>query len=420
MSAKRKQWLTKTRDLINDKYVLANQIIDQEKMTPKMCLDLCGKYGFGAGGIEYGYECFCGDPIDTPQIMPEGDCSITCPGNSSSLCGGGARLTYYEWTGQPFATFNYPTGAAAGEYKFLIPGVTVPLMTTVMKNGKIMFLEKFGTGAPNGTGAYEFDPFYDNNFGKAWRELIGLKTDVFCSAGLVLPDKVGRIMTIGGWSAESLSGVRFFTPDSAPGVNGTNQWEEDQKLVSLQAGRWYPSSMMMANGTILVIGGEIGANDVGENSLELLPRVGPKLPLPWLVPSEQINLYPFLAVLPGGGIFIAYYNEARILDPVTFNTVKVLDNMPAGITNPKGGRTYPYEGTMMIMPQAAPYTDALRVLVCGGSTPGNGYGIDNCVSIAPEDATDQWLIERMVRLTPVVRQNEGGFANFVSSHRDAS
>jgi hypothetical protein len=346
--------------------------------------------------MEYGQECYCGDPIVNPIMMPETDCVNTCPGNATALCGGGARLSYYEWKGSSLATFNYPTGTAAGKYEFLIGGVVVPLITTVNINGKVMFLEKYGTGAANTTGAYEFDPFFDNDFTKAWRELKGLRTDVFCSAGLVLPDKKGRMLTIGGWSDVSTTGVRLYTPSGSNGVPGTTQWEENANEIALQVARWYPSAVMLANGTILVIGGEKGSNDAAQPSLELLPRMGPVLSMDWLQRTDPYNLYPFLAVLPGGGVLVAYYNEARILDPVTFATTRELPAVPAGVTSTKGGRTYPLEGTMMILPQHAPYTDPLRVILCGGSTPFTGVAIDNCVSIAPENATDEWLIERMV------------------------
>lgn len=47
----------------------------------------------------------------------------------------------YEW--------KFPTGLAAGQYQFYVPGVVVPLMTALGVNGKITFLEKFGTGKPS-------------------------------------------------------------------------------------------------------------------------------------------------------------------------------------------------------------------------------------------------------------------------------
>lgn len=60
------------------------------------------------------------------------------------------------------------------------------------------------------------------------------------------------------------------------------------------------------------------------------------------------------------------------------------------------GRTYPLEGAAVPLPQHAPYTDPLEVLICGGSTIGAGYALDNCVTIAPEASNPTWTIERMV------------------------
>jgi len=97
----------------------------------------------------------------------------------------------------------------------------------------VSFLEKGGTGFPNSTGAYELDLSLVNDFSHAWREM-HLKTDVFCSAAVVLPDKAARILNVGGWSLTSTYGVRLYAPDGSPGVNGTNDWEEDPNTLLLQ------------------------------------------------------------------------------------------------------------------------------------------------------------------------------------------
>ena len=44
-----------------------------------------------------------------------------------------------------------------------------------------------------------------------------------------------------------------------------------------------------------------------------------------------------------------YYNEARILNPVTFDTIKTLPNMPGSVVSPLAGRTYPLEGTAVLL-----------------------------------------------------------------------
>lgn len=304
-------------------------------------------------------------------------------------------MSLYNWTGPNLAKWNYASGNAAGAYQFLIGGVVVPLITHAARNGKVTFLEKAGTGPPNSTGAYELDVAQLNNFGKAWRPM-HVKTDVFCSASITLPDKVGRQLNVGGWALDATFGVRLYWPDGTPGVWGKNDWQENVKVLKLQNGRWYPTAMIMANGTILVVGGEEGSNGRAVPTLEILPTQGPVLYAEYLNRTDPNNLYPYLAVLPSGGIFIQYYNEAAILDEVTLQVKKRLPNVPAAVNRPDGGRTYPNEGTAVLLPQYAPYTDPLKVLICGGSTPYQGNALDNCVTIAPDVPNANWTLERMV------------------------
>jgi hypothetical protein len=114
--------------------------------------------------------------------------------------------------------------------------------------------------------------------------------------------------------------------------------------------------------------------------------------------TDPYNLYPFLAVLPSGGVFIAYYNEARILDDTTLLTTETLPNIPGAVNDFLAGRSYPMEGTAVLMPQYAPYTDPLTIMICGGSTIGPEIALDNCVSLQPEVPNANWTIERMVSI----------------------
>lgn len=377
------------------------QITNFVNMTPKMCLDQCALYGYMAGGLEYGKECYCGDPQNLitagSQKLDDKQCDVPCAGDGSAFCGGGSKFSTYFWTGKPFYSWDIPAAGTpeAGSYDFLIGGVVVPLMTTQSITGKVTFLEKWGTGPPNSTGAYELDLSVLNDFGAAWKEM-HVKTDIFCAGGVTLPDKAGRQLIIGGWSGDSTYGVRLYSPDGSPGVKGKNDWEENVKYLSLQAGRWYPSAMVMANGSVMVIGGEEGSNGKAVPSIEILPPTGTApLHMDWLERTNPNNLYPFTAVLPSGGIFVAYWNEARILDENTFDTIKVLPNMPGAVNDPKGGRSYPLEGASVLLPQYAPYTDPLRILICGGSTEGPANALDNCVSTTPDVPGATWDLERM-------------------------
>ena len=244
--------------------------------TAVACITQCQLFGYNAAGLEYGSECckfllhedghvtnscslkVCGDveniyvasapsattdPDDVqfytrsavPQIVSDSECNSVCSGDAQYLCGSGNLMSYYAWDGpEPLYNFSFPTGNAAGEYTLLIGGVVVPLMTSQVVTGKVTFTEKYGSGEPNGTGVYELDLTEINNFTAAWRTMTGLETDVFCSAGLTLPDKVGRQITIGGWAGQSNFGVRLYWPDGSAGVPGTNEWEEDAGVISLQ------------------------------------------------------------------------------------------------------------------------------------------------------------------------------------------
>jgi hypothetical protein len=387
-------------DNVNDNRALFWQSILTNNNTATTCLSLCAQYGYMSAGMEYGDECYCGDDsvlqASGSTIQPETDCQVPCSGDKNYYCGGGSRLSYYKWMGAPLYVWNTPTGTGMGKYSYLIGGVVVPLITTGGINNKIVFMEKSGTGAPNTTGTYELDLTFINDVSKAWRPL-HVKTDIFCSAGVTLPDKAGRQLNIGGWAGDATYGVRLYWPDGSPGVPGVNDWQENVNELSLLAGRWYPSAMVLTNGSVLVIGGEVGSNSAPTPSCEILPAPpgGYAKYLDWLDRTDPDNLYPFLFILPSGGIFVVYYNEARILDEKTFDTIKTLPNLPGSVNNFLSGRTYPLEGTAVIFPQYPPYTAPVTVLVCGGSANGAAYAVDNCVSTQPEVASPTWQLERM-------------------------
>ncbi|KAH9166987.1 copper radical oxidase [Lactarius sanguifluus] len=360
------------------------------------CLSQCSAFGYPAAGMENGRDCWCGDVADITNngatTAPESDCTIPCTGDSLHRCGGAWRLQLYLWSG---TLNNWGTPVNTGRYEYLVPGLVPPLLATVGINGKVSFLEKSTSEFKNSTGAYELDLSLVNDFSHAWREM-HVKSNVFCSGAVVLPDKAGRILNVGGYTQDSAVGLRLYAPDGSAGVNGTNDWEEDPVKFILQSKRWYPTALVLSNGSVLVMGGE-NANGQPTPSLEILPRIpggDTQVSLDWLHRTDPHNLYPFLHVLPGGLVFAGYYNEARLLDPVTFATVKVLPNIPGSVANPLAGRNYPFEGASVLLPQQAPYADGATIVICGGSDSG-GNVLDNCVSIQPETKNPTWVIERM-------------------------
>ena len=90
----------------------------------------------------------------------------------------------------------------------------------------------------------------------------------------------------------------------------------------MQGGRWYPTALLvLSNGSVLVMGGEIGTNAPPNPTLEILPRI--RVPgdnttvyLDWLQRTDPNNLYPFLHVLPSGRIFVGECEKTDFLDPL--------------------------------------------------------------------------------------------------------
>lgn len=172
------------QDNVNQRRTFFWQNFFEANMTPAVCLARCGAFGYMAAGMEYGKECYCGDPANIQtagaRLLPDAECDVPCSGNASALCGGGSKLTTYFWTGEPLYSWDFPVAGSpeAGSYDFLIGGVCVPLMTSQAITGKVTFLEKWGNGPPNSTGAYELDLSLVGDFKAAWRAM-HVKTDIF-------------------------------------------------------------------------------------------------------------------------------------------------------------------------------------------------------------------------------------------------
>ncbi|KAI8806738.1 WSC domain-containing protein [Cladochytrium replicatum] len=66
-------------------------------LTPALCVETCLSKGFKYAGMEYGFECYCGqsvlyDPEDSSL------CFTPCEGNDGLLCGGDVNLSLYNCT----------------------------------------------------------------------------------------------------------------------------------------------------------------------------------------------------------------------------------------------------------------------------------------------------------------------------------
>ncbi|KAL8832686.1 MAG: hypothetical protein Q9170_004784 [Blastenia crenularia] len=82
---------------------LAGKQTASDDMNVAYCANFCAGYQYF--GIEYSSECFCGTSISNgAALRADGDCSMTCSGNSTEFCGGPNRLTVYNSNGTVAST----------------------------------------------------------------------------------------------------------------------------------------------------------------------------------------------------------------------------------------------------------------------------------------------------------------------------
>lgn len=86
---------------------------------------------------------------------------------------------------------------------------------------------------------------------------------------------------------------------------------------TIQSQRWYPTALVLSNGSLLVVGGSEGSGGPNNPTLEILPQThggDTQVYLDYLQRTAPNNLYPYLHVLPSGGIFIGEFEMADFSD----------------------------------------------------------------------------------------------------------
>ncbi|KAF8437730.1 WSC domain-containing protein [Terfezia claveryi] len=91
---------------------LQGKTIQDQGDSPDFCHTFCA--GFAYFGLEYGYECWCGDVVrDVSEQRPETECNMPCAGDAAYNCGAGFRLNLYH--NVPSAPVNTTSTPAISE-----------------------------------------------------------------------------------------------------------------------------------------------------------------------------------------------------------------------------------------------------------------------------------------------------------------
>ncbi|KJA24403.1 copper radical oxidase [Hypholoma sublateritium FD-334 SS-4] len=263
------------------------------------------------------------------------------------------------------------------------------------------------------------DPLMINN-NPAWGALWNLETntaspllvisDTFCASGGFLSN--GTMVSVGGHipaitaAVDGRMAIRIFEPCADPaGLNCT--LFEDPETLHMEETRWYPSSLRIFDGSLMIVGGIHERtpfyNTDPVNNFEFFPPKDGGVPRPseFLARSLPANLFPRVFGLPDGKVLMIASNQTIIYD-IEKNTETILPDVPNGVRV-----TNPFDGSATLLPLSPPlYTP--EVLVCGGTTtspliqPTNlssqDPASDQCsrLTITPEGIKKGWQVEKML------------------------
>ncbi|RDB16324.1 hypothetical protein Hypma_003017 [Hypsizygus marmoreus] len=79
--------------------------------TPASCANACRDAGMPYMGLEYGFECWCGQTLSQTLLVSTYECDTVCTNDHAHVCGADNRLTVYRHDALPPVT--YPTGCTS-------------------------------------------------------------------------------------------------------------------------------------------------------------------------------------------------------------------------------------------------------------------------------------------------------------------
>jgi hypothetical protein len=213
-----------------------------------------------------------------------------------------------------------------------------PLLNThihLLPNGKVLWWPSFS----NGDNPKYWDPATSALSGDAPKA----NYNIFCAGHSFLAD--GRLLVTGGHIASNVGLPTTSTFDFA-----TETWT---RYPDMNAGRWYPTNVTLANGDVLVASGTIDTT-VGNNPL---PQVFEAATGTWrdLTTAQLVlPLYPRMFLAPNGKVFVAGPSSIT----------RYLDTNGTGTWTTVARNIYGYRGEST----AIMYDDG-KIMIAGGDRP---------------------------------------------------
>ncbi|KAF8996332.1 copper radical oxidase [Cyathus striatus] len=209
-------------------------------------------------------------------------------------------------------------------------------------------------------------------------------TGSFLGNGTLISSGGNPIVNETGKRLNGLQAIRFFTPCTS----GDCDILEDPAHIHLTSNRWYPSSVRIEDGSVIIFGGSIWGGFInsiwGNNpSYEFYPPKningynGERIPSQFLVDTLNGNHFPIMIQLPDGNIFVAA-NQAAMLFNWRDNTETRLPGIPNGVRV-----TSPFSAGATLLPLTPENNYTPEVMICGGSTVSDQVNPSNLSSQTP-------------------------------------
>jgi Domain of unknown function (DUF1929)/Bacterial Ig-like domain (group 2)/Glyoxal oxidase N-terminus/Abnormal spindle-like microcephaly-assoc'd, ASPM-SPD-2-Hydin len=310
-----------------------------------------------------------------------GSATVASGGLATMVTSGQTSVTATLGSVSGSATLTVGQASVIGQWNTLTNLMPInAIHDALLPNGEVFVVSGSGACAPNVKGCPTAPPYGPTNGGGALLmdpftgqvlNTFVVPFDMFCNGMAVLQD--GTAFIAGGNLQynpfEGLANASIFNPT-------TNTFTEQPNMAH---GRWYPTVMTLADGTIMTFSG-LSETGVTNPAVEFFTE-GSGWSTQYIAPFTP-DLYPRLHLLPNGLVFYSSATpKSKMFNPSTFTW-----NTSFASTNWGGSRLYGssvmlplspangYDPKVMILGGGTPATDTTEIIDLGAATPAWQYG----------------------------------------------
>lgn len=289
----------------------------------------------------------------------------------------------FIWHGPTVTVFQEPPAnpAEIGEWQIPYSVPAVGVHAALLHTGKVLFWSYESDDphhhGPNDPGDddHGHDPgdrlqfsevaVFDPVTGKATTPVP--EKNLFCGGQTIMGD--GRVLVAGG-SINGVQSLHLFTPTANGG-----SWQDAGLMIG--GDRWYATCTSLPDGRVAIMSGskEGGGPTISAYTCQLEKPVNATFelydpltgnqtlhPAPMFVGDNLYNLYPWNFVLPDGRLFVHFHNRSFLLNLAT----NQWDDIILTTVSPHG-RTYPAQGTAVLLPLRPQEDYTARIMIMGGA-----------------------------------------------------